>query len=186
VPPEQSYQTRGDILHFDLIDTAPVRPLLVLFVAAGIVSACLDDPLRAAGAAGSTATSARSARVGALRFSYPDRLAHLLLPHGVLVTDYRVSMNSPTVREAVFPATGVLFGLSRELKLQHPIAAPTVRFPLSMVRLGASHSRPNGRTWELRFSVKDAVYLVTVWFGKGSDGRDRAAIASVVSSIRTG
>jgi hypothetical protein len=118
-----------------------------------------------------------------LRFSYPDRFAHLVLPNGALVADYRVSIDSPTVREAVFPRSGVLFVLSREPKLQPPIAAQTVGLPLSMARLGDGRSRPNGRTWELRFGVKDTVYWVTVWFGKSSSARDRAAIASVVSSI---
>ena len=46
---------------------------------------------------------------------------------------------------------------------------------------GRSHRHANGQTWELRFQVKDAVYWVTVWFGKTASARDRAAIASVVS-----
>jgi hypothetical protein len=121
-----------------------------------------------------------------LRFSYPGGFAHLVFARGVLVADYRLTKNSPTVLFASFPASGVVFELDREPKLQPPIAAPTARFPLSLARLGRSTHRPTGQTWELRFSVKGSVYWVVVWFGKSAGEGSRAAIASVVSSIRGG
>ena len=128
------------------------------------------------------------ASVGTLQFAYPARFAHLDFGRGraVLVADYRLSKNSPTVRTATFPASGVVFELSREQKLNHPIAAPPVRFPLSLDRLGPSQHRANGQTRELRFRVKSDVYWVIVWYGNTASERDRAAIASVVSSIRAG
>ena len=85
-------------------------------------------------------------------FSYPARFAHLdFVEVAVLVADYPLSMDGPTVRTATFPANGVVFELLREQKLTPPIAAPPVRFPLSLSRLGPSHHRTNGQTWELRF-----------------------------------
>jgi hypothetical protein len=124
------------------------------------------------------------ASVGTLGFSYPARFAHLDFPQAVLVADYRLSKDSPTVRTATFPADGVVFELSREPKLSHPIPAPPVRFPLSLDRLGPSASRPNGQTWERRFAFRGAVYLVVVWYGKTASARDRAAVASIVASVR--
>lgn len=128
------------------------------------------------------------ASVGALQFAYPARFAHLDLGRGsaVLVADYRLSKNSPTVRTATFPASGVVFMLSREQKLSHPIPAPPVRFPLSLDRLGPSQHHANGQTWELRFRRNGDVYWVVVWYGNTASARDRAAIASVVSSIHPG
>ncbi len=126
------------------------------------------------------------ARVGSLRFSYPSRFARLDFPQAVLVGDYRLSKDSPTVRTATFPADGVVFEVNREPKLGHPIPAPAVRFPLSLDRLGPGSRRPNGQTWEQRFAFRGAVYLVVVWYGTTSVERDRAAVASIVSSVRAG
>ncbi len=153
-----------------------------LVLASLVVS--LGCGIAAAGAIPTTAKS-RSARVGLLRFHFPDRFRELGDPSGVLVADYPLSRNSPTVRYGVFPPSGVVFELFREPKLQYVIPAPTVRFPLSLSGLGRSHPRPNGQTWELRFRVKGAFYWVIVWFGKHASAEDRAGIASVVSSIRT-
>ena len=127
-----------------------------------------------------------SASVGTLHFAYPARFAHLDLGRGsaVLVADYPLSMDSPTVRTATFPANGVVFLLSREPKLSPPVPASSVGFPLSLSRLGPSQRHPNGQTWELRFRRNGDVYRVTVWYGNTASARDRAAIASVVSSIR--
>ncbi len=127
-----------------------------------------------------------SASVGTLQFAYPARFAHLDFPRAVLVADYRLSKNSPTVQTATFPASGVVFELLREQKLNPPIAAPPVRFPLSIDRLGPSQHHTNGQTRELRFRVKQDVYWVIVWYGNTASARDRAAIASVLSSIRAG
>jgi len=138
----------------------------------------------AAAAVGAPATVPAS--VGTLRFSYPARFAHLDFPRGVLVADYRLSKNSPTARTATFPANGVVFELAREPKLSPPIPASPARFPLSLERLGRSAQHTNGQTWELRFSVGNDVYLVVVWYGNTASARDRAAIASVVSSIHPG
>lgn len=125
-----------------------------------------------------------TARVGTLRFSYPARFAHLDFPQAVLVADYRLSKDSPTVRTATFPAEGVVFEVLREPKLDHPIPAPTVRFPLSLDRLGPSAPHPSGQTWERRFAFRGAVYLVVVWYGKTASERDRAAVAAIVTSVR--
>jgi hypothetical protein len=118
--------------------------------------------------------------------SYPDRFGHLKLPGGVLVADYPLSRNSPTVRRGMFPTSGVLLALYREPKLQPPIAAGKVRFPLSLGKLGNILTRPHGQSWELRFRVQGDVYDVVVWLGNSSNTRNRAAMASVVSSIRSG
>jgi hypothetical protein len=124
------------------------------------------------------------ASVGTLRFSYPARFAHLDFPRAVLVADYPLSKDSPTVRTATFPANGVVFELLREQKLSPPIAAPAVRFPLSLDRLGPSQHRTNGQTRELRFRRDGDVYWVIVWYGNTASERDRAAVASIVPSIR--
>ena len=137
----------------------------------------------AAACAVAAARGTAPAKVGTLRFSYPARFAHLDFPRAVLVADYRLSKDSPTVRTATFPAGGVVFELSREPKLSHPIPAPSVRFPLSLDDLGPSAAHPNGQTWERRFTFRNAVYLVVVWYGKTASPRDRAAVASIVSSI---
>jgi hypothetical protein len=149
---------------------------IVTFVGCGIA---------AAGAAAGDAAESRSARIGLLRFQFPDRFRQLGDAHGALVADYPLSRNSPTVRYGVFPRSGVLFELSREPKLPYVIPAPTVRFPLSLSDLGRSHPRPNGQNWQLRFRVKNAVYWAIVWLGKSASAQDRAAIVSVVASIRT-
>jgi hypothetical protein len=161
-----------------------VKCLGFVSVLAAVVGGIAAAP--AITATGHAAAETRSARVGVLRFSYPDRFAYLLFPRGVLVADYRLSRNSPTVRDATFPSSGVVFEVLREPKLQPPIAAPTVRFPLALARLGRSARHANGQTWELRFRLKGAVYWVIVWFGKSASEKDRAAIASAVSSIHSG
>jgi hypothetical protein len=126
------------------------------------------------------------ASVGTLQFAYPARFAHLDFPRAVLVADYPLSKNSPTVQTATFPANGVVFELLHERKLNPPIAAPPVRLPLSLDRLGPSARHTNGQTWELRFRVKSDVYWVIVWYGNTANEPDRAAIASIVASIHTG
>ena len=80
-----------------------------------------------------------------------------------------------------------MFELSREQKLDHSIPAQLVRFPLSLDRLGPEPA-PRERTnvgAALPPSSSD-VYLVVVWYGNTASERDRAAIASVVSSIGPG
>jgi hypothetical protein len=139
------------------------------------------------GTAAACALAAVPAKVGTLRFSYPERFAHLNLGSAVIVADYPLSKDSPTVRTATFPANGVVFELEHEPKLGHPVPAARVRFPLSLDRLGRITRHSDGRTWELRFSVNgDAndVYLVVVWSGKTASARDRAAVASIVASVR--
>jgi hypothetical protein len=150
---------------------------LVAAVVGSVVAAC------AVAAVGRAAADGASARVGSLAFAYPSRFAHLDLPGAVIVADYPLSKNSPTVRSATFPRNGVLFMLNREPKLQPPIAAPAVAFPLSLRSLGRSHHRPNGQTWERRFQLKGSVYGVTVWLGNASSKSDRATIASVLASV---
>ncbi|HJX48889.1 MAG TPA: hypothetical protein VJ375_13660 [Gaiellaceae bacterium] len=157
-----------------------VKRLSSVSVVAAVVCSIAAAP--ALTASGYAAAAARSASVGALRFSY--RFAHLVFPRGVLVADYQLSLNSPTVRSATFPASGVVFELEHEPKLQPPIAAPAVRFPLSLANLGRSTRHANGQTWELRFRAKGSVYWAIVWLGKSARDEDRAAVTSIVSSIR--
>jgi hypothetical protein len=159
-----------------------VKRLSSVSVVAAVVCSIAAAP--ALTASGYAAAATRSASVGALRFSYPDRFAHLVFPRGVLVADYQLSLNSPTVRSATFPASGVVFELEHEPKLQPPIAAPAVRFPLSLANLGRSTRHANGQTWELRFRAKGSVYWAIVWLGKSARDEDRAAVTSIVSSIR--
>jgi len=160
-----------------------VKRLSSASVVAAVVCSIAATP--ALTASGYAAAAARSASVGALRFSYPDRFAHLVFPHGVLVADYRLSRNSSTVRSATFPAGGVVFELEHEAKLQPPVAARAVRFPLSLAKLGRSIRHANGQTWELRFRTKGAIYWAIVWFGKSASNEDRAAVTSIVSSIHS-
>ena len=115
-----------------------------------------------------------------MNWSVVKRLSSVLL-----VADYRLSRNSPTVRSATFPASGVVFELEHEAKLQPPVAARAVRFPLSLAKLGRSIRHANGQTWELRFRTKGAVYWAIVWFGKSASNEDRAAVTSIVSSIHS-
>ena len=151
-----------------------------LIVAAVLCGSAAASTLTATGHAAAETT----ARVGVLSVSYPDRFGRLDLPHTVLVADYPLSRNSPTMQRGVFPAGGVFFELFREeLKPQPSIPAPAGRFPLRLGSLGRILSRPNGHTWERRFSVQGGVYWVIAWLGKRSSTGDRATIASVVSSI---
>jgi hypothetical protein len=141
------------------------------------------------GAAAACALAAVPAKVGTLRFSYPARFEHLDLGSAVIVADYPLSKDSPTVRTATFPANGVVFELLHEQHLDHPIPAAPVRFPVLLDRLGRSTRHTNGQTWELRFSVggnADDVYWVVVWFGDRASAADRAAVASMVRSVRSG
>jgi hypothetical protein len=156
--------------------------------AVSVVAVLCSTAAASATAATGHAAAETTSKVGVLSVSYPARFAHLDFnpSRGVLVADYPLSRNGPAVRTGVFSPSGVVLEVSREPKLQPPIAAPTVRFPLSLGRLGRIAGRPNGQTWELRFRVQGGVYWVIVWFGKSSSEEDRAAIASVVSSIRSG
>jgi hypothetical protein len=153
----------------------------------GLVAAVVGSVVAASAVAavGRAAADGASARVGSLAFAYPSRFAHLDLPGAVIVADYPLSKNSPTVRSATFPRNGVLFMLNREPKLQPPIAAPAVAFPLSLRSLGRSHHHPNGQTWERRFQLKGSVYGVTLWLGNASSKSDRATIASVLTSVHS-
>jgi hypothetical protein len=129
------------------------------------------------------AAESKPGRVGVLRFRYPERFRTLAFgDRALLVADYPLSRDSPTVRIGVFPPSGVVFELFREPKLEHPIAAPAVRFPLSLSDLGR-RQRPNGQTWELRFRAKRAVYWVIVWFG--NQGALSIARESLRSSLRS-
>jgi hypothetical protein len=132
----------------------------------------------------SLAVAASTARVGALQVTYPASFSHLSMPRGVVIADYPLTKNSPTLRAAIFPSSGVVVELVREPKLQPPVPAAAGRFPLALAKLGPSDSQSNGRTWELRFAAKGSVYWLVVWFGKTSSRTDRAAAASIVASIR--
>ena len=44
--------------------------------------------------------------------------------------------------------------------------------------------RRNGEVWQPYFCFKRAIYGMIVWFGDHADARDRAAVASIISSIR--
>lgn len=157
-----------------------VPPLVFVFVVVGGLTA---TPAFAS----TRVAAARSgtARVGVLHLQYPDRYQQLDVARGVLVADYPLSRDSPTVRIGVFPPSGVVFELFREPKLQPPVPAPHARFPLSLTALGPSHQRPNGQIRELRFQRHGGVYWVIVWFGNRASADDRAQITAVVSSIRS-
>jgi hypothetical protein len=131
-----------------------------------------------------------SVRVGALvvavprGFSRTDVRGHGRLL-GALVADYRVMPGSPTLREAIFPANGVVLSVGRAaLGALPPMHPPPLRLPLTLNGLRGPQHHADGTAWVGVFGFQGWVYTVAFWVGRTAPPHDRAALESVLGSIR--
>lgn len=126
-----------------------------------------------------------SVRVGALVVAVPRGFSRTeIRGHeqllGALVTDYRVTPGSPTLRKAVFPANGVALSVGRGALG----ALPPLRLPLTLNELRGPQHHANGTAWVGVFGFHGWVYVVSFWVGRTAPPHDRAALESALGSIR--
>jgi hypothetical protein len=134
-------------------------------------------------------TTGASVRVGALRFTVPRGFYRRQIRRngkliGTLVTDYRVTADSPTLRQSVFPANAVLLSLGRGAPSWLPLRSlPPLRLPLTLGRLGGPKLHPGGTTWNSLFRFRGQLYAITFWAGHNTQSNDRAALKQALLSI---
>jgi hypothetical protein len=167
------------------------RRLLVCLglVLLGGVVAALTVALRPSGGgpSGGLAIPTVAIRAGSLAVSVPRGFKRLEFRRrgrviGFLLTDYRVTPDSPTLRAAVFPANGVLLSLARApTVLQRSV--PQLRLPLTLRELGGPKSHNDGTTWNNMFDFRDQAYAITFWAGDKAPKIDRAALQNALLSI---
>ena len=103
---------------------------------------------------------------------------------GVLVTDYRVTPGSPTLREGVFPANGVVLSVGRAAGGVLPrLRLTPLRLPLTFSELRGPQHHSNGTVWNGTFRLNSRVYIVSFWVGSTAPTHDRAALQSALGSI---
>lgn len=129
-----------------------------------------------------------SVRVGALIVAVPlglhrtqIRLHGELL--GALVTDYRVTPGSPTIREAAFPTNGVALLVGRVRALPG-LRVPQLRLPLVLNELRGPQHHANGTAWNGILAFHGSTYTVSYWVGRTASPNDRTAVEAALASIR--
>jgi hypothetical protein len=158
---------------------------LLAALAAGLALA-LRQP--GGGPSGGLAIPAASVRAGALTAPVPRGFRQLEIRHGKaigwLVTDYRVTRDSHTLTESIFPANGVLLSIGRAPSGSLPkLSVPTLRLPLTLSGLGGPKGHPNGTTWNNSFHFRGQLYAITFWAGNNAPPADRAALQHALLSI---
>ena len=131
-----------------------------------------------------------SVRVGALVVAVPRGFSRTeIRGHGqllgVLVTDYRVTPGSPTLRTGIFPANSVVLSLGRQAAGALPgVRLPPLRLPLTLNELRGPQHHRNGTAWSGVLGFRGWVYVVSFWLGGTAPPHDRAALQSALGSIR--
>ncbi len=134
-------------------------------------------------------TTGASVRVGALRFTVPRGFYRRQIRSngkliGTLVTDYRVTPNSPTLRQSVFPANAVLLSLGRGAPGSLPLGSlPPLRLPLTLRQLGGPKLHTDGTTWNNLFRFRGQPYAITFWTGRNAQSSDRAGLKQALLSV---
>lgn len=107
---------------------------------------------------------------------------------GVLLTNYPVRSNSPTLAKGQFPPHGVALVVSQAfgpLSLLRRVPAPPLRIPLSLNRLQGPQHHPDGDAWNGTFRFRGDVYDISFWIGRTAPSRDQAAIRHALILIRS-
>lgn len=107
---------------------------------------------------------------------------------GVVVASFALGPQ-PEVPSAVASPSGVAFRLYRAPGPKPVVVAPAVRFPLSLAdfspRCGLpGEPCPPAQQNKLFFRVKGRNYWAIAWIGPDSSKRLRAALDSIISSLR--
>ena len=134
------------------------------------------------------AASATSVRVGSLTVAVPRGFSRHDFHHGghlvgVLVTDYRVPTNSPTLTEGLFPTHGVALILERAAGPR--VAAPLLRLPLSLDQLGGPQHHADGTAWNGVLRFRGSLYTISFWLGQTAPPHDRAALLRALTLIHS-
>ncbi len=106
---------------------------------------------------------------------------------GVLVTDYPVRANSPTLTEGVFPSHGVVLLLGRAVGvplLARRISAPLLRLPVSLTQLEGPQHHADGTAWNGTLRFRGLLYTISFWVGRSATSRDRATLLHTLALVR--
>jgi hypothetical protein len=132
------------------------------------------------------AAPAISVRVGALVLTVPRSFNRLTRRDGrlfgLVVTDYRVRADSPTLTRGVFPGNRVALVLERWRGPQVP--APPLRLPLSLHELEGPQHHATGTAWNGTLRLDGSLYTLSFWAGRTASPNDRAALLHALTSIR--
>lgn len=129
-----------------------------------------------------------SVRVGALIVAVPHGLQRTQIRihgqlRGALVTDYRVTPGSPTMREGAFPTNGVALLVGRVRALPG-LRMTQLHLPLVLNELRGPQHHANGTAWNGIFGFHGSAYTVSYWVGRAATVNDRTAIRTALGSIR--
>jgi hypothetical protein len=157
-----------------------LRVLVVIAAALGL-AACGGDKRKV------PAVPATSVRVGTLALTLPRGFSRRNIRRdrrliGVLVTDYRVKVHSPTLTRGVFPANGVALVLGQISRSQ--VGVPALRLPLSLNELRGPEHHANGTAWNGVLRLDGSLYAISFWAGRTAGMDDRAALLRTLASIR--
>jgi hypothetical protein len=168
--------------------TSRYWPCVVLVAAFAVCAPNADAVGQRAAAAPAT-----SVRITALILTVPRgfdqhevrRGGHLV---GVLVSDYPVRANSPTLTEGVFPPHGVVLLVGRAVGpplLLRRIPAPLLRLPVRLTQLQGPQHHAHGTAWNGTLRFRGVLYTISFWVGRSATSRDRAALLHTLALIRS-
>ena len=168
------------------------RRFLTLIVLLIALATGLTLALRSGGGgpSGVIGTAGAPAHVGALAAAVPPGLRQRQIRiHGkligTLITDYRVTPNSPTLKESVFPASGVLLSLGRGPSALPLRSLPPLRLPLTLSELKGPEHNTNGTNWNNLFAYRGQMYAINFWAGRTAPSADLAALKHALLSIHS-